>query len=124
MSGTNETHDPALRSWVESANAAGTDFPIQNLPLTVFRRRGSDAAPRGGAAIGDQIVDLAALADTGLLEAPIAMTELTLTNGERAEIIVDFAPYSAGTEIILTNSAPAPSSSSSQRAESPRSAPW
>ena len=36
-----DTHDPARRSWVESANAAGTDFPIQNLPLGVFRRRGT-----------------------------------------------------------------------------------
>ena len=29
----NETHDPALRSWVGSANAADADFPIQNLPF-------------------------------------------------------------------------------------------
>ena len=55
------THDPALRSWVESANAAGCDFPIQNLPLGIFRRKGPREAPRGGVAIGDQILDLAAL---------------------------------------------------------------
>ena len=55
------THDPALRSWVESANAAGCDFPIQNLPLGIFRRKGTREAPRGGVAIGDQILDLAAL---------------------------------------------------------------
>ena len=58
----NETHDPKLRSWVASANGEGTDFPIQNLPFAVFRRRGSDEAFRGGVAIGDQIVDLGALA--------------------------------------------------------------
>jgi len=63
----NETHDPALRSWVASANVLGGDFPIQNLPLAVFRRKGSDEAARGGVAIGSRIVDLAALADTGLL---------------------------------------------------------
>jgi len=40
----NETHDPALRSWVASANAAGTDFPIQNLPFAIFRRRASGEA--------------------------------------------------------------------------------
>lgn len=56
----NETHDPALRSWVASANAVGTDFPIQNLPFAVFRRRGSAEVFRGGVAIGDQILDLAA----------------------------------------------------------------
>ena len=35
------THDPQLTSWVSSANRAGCDFPIQNLPFTVFRRAGS-----------------------------------------------------------------------------------
>lgn len=62
MTTLNETHDPALRSWVASAHAAGTDFPIQNLPFSVFRRRGSTEPLRGGVAIGDQIVDLAELA--------------------------------------------------------------
>ena len=33
----NETHDPSITSWVESANTADTDFPIQNLPFGVFR---------------------------------------------------------------------------------------
>ena len=63
----NETHDPALRSWLASANTQGCDFPIQNLPFAVFRRRGSAEAFRGGVAIGDQIIDLAALAQTKLL---------------------------------------------------------
>lgn len=57
----NETHDAALTSWVESAQAAGSDFPIQNLPFGVFRRRGSQEHWRGGVAIGDQILDLAAV---------------------------------------------------------------
>src|SRR5271170_4223392 len=55
----NETHDPARRSWVESANATDSEFPIQNLPFGVF----SPAAgmpPRVGVAIGDQILDVAA----------------------------------------------------------------
>ena len=29
---TDPTHDPALRSWVASANGASSDFPVQNLP--------------------------------------------------------------------------------------------
>ena len=58
----NETHDPQLRSWVESANAPAADFPIQNLPFGVFRRAGSDERFRGGVAIGDQILDLDAAA--------------------------------------------------------------
>ncbi|MGH7638424.1 MAG: fumarylacetoacetase [Gemmatimonadaceae bacterium] len=62
-----ETHDAALRSWVASANDPRTDFPIQNLPLGVFRRRGSGESPRIGVAIGDRILDLALCARVGLL---------------------------------------------------------
>jgi fumarylacetoacetase len=53
------THDPEVRSWVEYP--PDTDFPIQNLPFGVFRRKNSSERPRGGVAIGDQIFDLAAL---------------------------------------------------------------
>ena len=62
------THDAAARSWVGSANVAKSDFPLQNLPLAVFRRAGSDEDWRGGVAIGDQIVDLAAMLRQGRLE--------------------------------------------------------
>ena len=55
----NETHDPSRRSFVESANAPGCDFPIQNLPFGVFRPPSGPPA-RVGVAIGDQIVDVAA----------------------------------------------------------------
>lgn len=63
----NDTHDPALWSWLESANAASTDFPIQNLPFGVFRRAGSAESFRGGVAIGDQILDLGAVARLGIV---------------------------------------------------------
>jgi fumarylacetoacetase len=52
------TNDPALRSWVESANAPDSDFPVQNLPLGRFRRAGSGDAFSVGVAIGDQVLDL------------------------------------------------------------------
>jgi fumarylacetoacetase len=55
------THDPNLKSWVESANEPGCDFPIQNLPFGIFKRKGAKESPRGGVAIGDQILDLAAI---------------------------------------------------------------
>ena len=61
------THDPSLRSWVESANRTGHDFPVQNLPLGVFAPRGG--ALRAGVAIGDFIFDLPAAAEAGLLSA-------------------------------------------------------
>ncbi|MCP5269692.1 MAG: fumarylacetoacetase [Burkholderiaceae bacterium] len=58
MNLTDATHDPKLRSWVDSANAADTDFPIQNLPYGRFRRAKTDEPWRIGVAIGDQILDL------------------------------------------------------------------
>lgn len=66
MPNLNETHDPKLSSWVSSANDGATDFPIQNLPFASFRRAGSDEAFRGGVAIGDQILDLKATAESGV----------------------------------------------------------
>jgi len=72
MSRLNATHDPALRSWVESANAPGTDFPLQNLPFAVFRRAGSGESFRGGVAIGDSVLDLGALYAVGLLDGRAA----------------------------------------------------
>ena len=70
----NQTHAVALRSWVASANAPGADFTIQNLPHGVFRARGSSDPFRGGVAIGDQVLDLAAAHAKGLFsgEAVVA----------------------------------------------------
>ncbi len=61
------THDAPLRSRVAAANLAGCDFPIQNLPYGVFSV--GDQAPRGGVAIGDMILDLAACEARGLIDA-------------------------------------------------------
>jgi fumarylacetoacetase len=74
----NETHAPQLRSWVESANAAGCDFPIQNLPFGVFRVPGNPHAFHVGVAIGDQIVDLTAAHTRGVLAeaSPLAQAGL------------------------------------------------
>ena len=53
-----QTHDPDLKSWVASANRPGCHFPIQNLPLGVFRVA-DHPRPRLGIAIGDSILPLA-----------------------------------------------------------------
>ncbi|MCO5104075.1 MAG: fumarylacetoacetase, partial [Burkholderiaceae bacterium] len=68
MSTIDHTHNPAARSWVTSANAPGCDFPIQNLPFAVFRHHGAGEPFRGGVAIGDQVIDLARVAELGCLE--------------------------------------------------------
>jgi FtsP/CotA-like multicopper oxidase with cupredoxin domain len=46
--------------------------------------------------------------DLGLLPAPVPVTEITIQPGERVDTVIDFSSYTAGTEIILTNSAPTP----------------
>ena len=77
------SHDLNLRSWVESANAPECDFPIQNLPLGIFRRAGGQERFRPGVAIGDQIVDLLAMRDAGLLPPDVAAS---LSGCERGEL--------------------------------------
>ena len=54
------THDPKLASWVEGAEA-GSDFPIQNLPIGIFSE--AKGMRRPGIAIGDYIFDLVAASD-------------------------------------------------------------
>ncbi|MEP6658189.1 MAG: fumarylacetoacetase [Betaproteobacteria bacterium] len=63
----NETHDPALTSFVAAAQAPGCDFPLQNLPFAIFRRQGTSEPWRGGVAIGDQVLDLAEVLERELL---------------------------------------------------------
>ncbi|MBP0595013.1 fumarylacetoacetase [Paraburkholderia sp. LEh10] len=61
------THDVAAKSWLESANRSDTPFPLQNLPFGVFKRAGTAERFRGGVALGDQVIDLGALAEAGVL---------------------------------------------------------
>lgn len=64
----NETHDPQLKSWVNSANGH-LEFPIQNLPFAIFRRANSNEMFRAGVAIGDQVLDLALVSAAGVFSA-------------------------------------------------------
>ena len=66
MSLLNETHQANLQSWLASAQATGTDFPIQNLPFASFKRKDNGKAT-SGVAIGDQIIDLSILSTKDLL---------------------------------------------------------
>ena len=54
-----------MKSWVESANAPETDFPLENLPFGAFHHAHST---RIGIAIGDKVLDLRACATEGLLK--------------------------------------------------------
>ncbi|RYE03507.1 MAG: fumarylacetoacetase [Sphingomonadales bacterium] len=59
-----ETHAASLTSWVEGADGH-PDFPIQNLPLCIFST--GEGPARAGVGIGPKLLDLAAVADTGLV---------------------------------------------------------
>ena len=85
-----ETHDPSLTSWVESAQGP-TDFPIQNLPLGRYRT--PPGAHRIGVAIGAQVLDLDRVIELDLLttEAKAAARSalrnpLGLTQAERVAL--------------------------------------
>jgi len=66
------THQPELKSWVESANAPETEFPIQNLAYASFRRIG-DEQVRLGVAIGNQVLDITGVFHIGSMPAVMAM---------------------------------------------------
>ena len=65
---TDDTHDPDLQSWVESANDPATDFPIQNLPFGTFRHE-FEERPRIGIAIGNKILDCLEAARAGCFDS-------------------------------------------------------
>ncbi|SNS77939.1 fumarylacetoacetase [Antarctobacter heliothermus] len=57
---------PLLKSWVESANSAETDFPLNNLPYGSFVAEDGEA--HCGVAIGDMVLDVTALEAEGLIQ--------------------------------------------------------
>jgi fumarylacetoacetase len=85
-----ETHHAELRSWVETANATTTDFPIQNLPLGVFRR--GEGTPRPGVAIGDQVLDLAAANELKLVDTAMGSLIDAATGAAALNPLLDAGP--------------------------------
>lgn len=57
-----------IRSWVAGANRPEGPFPLNNLPCGVFSTEGT--APRCGVAIGDHVLDVAAVEASGHLPLP------------------------------------------------------
>ena len=80
MSKINQTHDIKTRSWLASANELGCNFPVQNLPYAVFTDAEEPHQWRAGVAIGDQVLDLAALAGKKLLSGLAAQALETATD--------------------------------------------
>src|SRR5215207_7376166 len=85
----NQTHDPNLKSWVESANDPTTGFPIQNLPFCIFSGPQNPDMPRLGAAIGDKIVDLWGCYGSGLFSGGERHSAMTAAEPEMNKLAAD-----------------------------------
>jgi fumarylacetoacetase len=87
----NETHDPNLESWVESANLPGADFPIQNLPFVIYW---SDSDLGGiGVIIGDHVFDVSMCAELGFLDDMLSeQAEEGLFDGIDLSDLQDWSP--------------------------------
>jgi len=94
-----KTHDPALTSWVESANTPATDFPVQNLPFGSFMQRGEERA-RVGVAIGDMVFDAGEF--FGIASMPALMALPCEARSELRRRMSEFlSKYSPGSERFL-----------------------
>jgi fumarylacetoacetase len=94
-----DTCDPALRSWVGTANDPTSDFPIQNLPFGRFRAHAAAGPLRIGVAIGDQVLDLRA---AGLIDTA-DMTALMAAGPQRSRAL-----RRSISQFLRGDSAPAP----------------
>jgi fumarylacetoacetase len=82
MSAADPTNDPTRESWLDSANLAHADFPIQNLPFGRFRPRATNDPFRCGVAIGDQVLDLRLLAGASAWPREVAAWLAPLAGGD------------------------------------------
>ncbi|WP_194722681.1 fumarylacetoacetase [Noviherbaspirillum malthae] len=100
MTQLNATHDPARRSWVESANQAECDFPIQNLPFGIFNEGG---VRRAGVALGDKVIDLQALLSHGLLDGHAAIAAHATASGRLNELMEMEKPFASALRAQLSD---------------------
>jgi fumarylacetoacetase len=114
MTQLNKTHDASLKSWVTSAQAAGCDFPIQNLPFGRFQITAKKDGWRIGIAIGDQILDLRQVlnvdvsavawqADITRMLTPLAAGDL---NAHMAESAANRSAFRAAISQALSSGSP------------------
>jgi fumarylacetoacetase len=95
------THDPALGSWVDSANAEDAAFPIQSLPYATFARKGEERTQLG-IAIGGMVLDAGAALQIPSMEALFALPRgLRADLRRRASTLL--SKYSAGADRFLTS---------------------
>jgi fumarylacetoacetase len=97
MTQLNHTHDINARAWLASANGHA-DFPIQNLPYAMFAEKDKYLQWRAGVAIGDQVLDLAALNGKKLLTG-LAAAALETAAGPSQKVAGLNAFMDAGPEV-------------------------
>ncbi len=101
MSLINPTHNPALRSWVASANRADTEFPIQNLPLGVGIH-GTTGPRRVLTAIGDHVLDICHVLDLGLFQGLSAEAAESCRSGRLNDLMGLGAPHASALRHALS----------------------
>ncbi|MGB7207591.1 MAG: fumarylacetoacetase [Pyrinomonadaceae bacterium] len=79
----NETHDPNLKSWVESANDPNTDFPIQNLPFAQYQSMNHDRGDFIGIPIGNKVLDIAGCGREELFDLDAMLADKETGDGWR-----------------------------------------
>ena len=112
----NETHDVKLTSWVTSANT-NSDFPIQNLPFGIFKRKEKNEAFRAGVAIGDHVLDLAAVANSNVFSGSV-QTALQAASQSTLNALMDLGAHT-NSELRLALSQALRSNSTLQSALTP-----
>jgi len=99
---------PLMKSWVDSANAPDTDFPLNNLPYGSFLT--GDGEAHCGVAIGDAILDVTALEEDGLLA--VADQDEVLIFGDWTEFMAlgpkVWARFRTDVTALLAEDAPDP----------------
>ena len=63
------SHDPNRSTWIDQIAQGQSDFPIQNLPLGVFREEGTDDEGTVGVRILDRVLDLQGIVELDLLDS-------------------------------------------------------
>jgi fumarylacetoacetase len=110
MTQLNKTHNAFLTSWVTSAQAEGSDFPIQNLPFGRFQIATTKDGWRIGVAIGDQILDLRQALSAVAWEPSIAKMLTPLAAGDlnahMAESVANRSAFRAAMSKALSSGSP------------------
>lgn len=88
------------------ALANGKPSPFFQVAARKYRFRllnsGTERTWRLSLGSGEEMIQIGS--DGGLLDAPVARTDIRLSSAERVDIVIDFAKYAVGTQLVLSDS--------------------